>query len=162
MQIKAAEIVGEGTTREAHQFRASPDLFKTLPTGVGAVLIAHGRDMPHGASRRIEGRFSETESGARPQILRKFRRLNNASGIWQLLTFFRVAKGNRATPSAQSSLGNSQKIGKQDPPDGLMKKINSEDKKEDGCLASNSQKGLGSVMQMLRSVPELQTYSKRI
>ena len=48
--IDSAEIVGEGTTRDAHQFRASPDLLKTLPTGIGAVLIAHGRATPHGAS----------------------------------------------------------------------------------------------------------------
>jgi len=34
--IDAAEVVGEGTTRDAHQFRASPDLLKTLPTGTGA------------------------------------------------------------------------------------------------------------------------------
>lgn len=55
--IEAAEIVGEGTAREAHQFRASPDLFKSLPTGVGAVLIAHGRDTPHGASSVFRVRF---------------------------------------------------------------------------------------------------------
>jgi len=55
--IEAAEIVGEGTTREAHQFRASPDMFKTLPTGVEAVLIAHGRDTPHGASSVFRLRF---------------------------------------------------------------------------------------------------------
>ena len=59
--IEAAEIVGEGTTREAHQFRASPDMFKTLPTGVGAVLIAHGRDTPHGASSVFRVRFPEIE-----------------------------------------------------------------------------------------------------
>jgi hypothetical protein len=49
-EIEDAEIVGEGTSREAHQFRASPDLLKTLPTGMGAVLIAHGEDKPGGAS----------------------------------------------------------------------------------------------------------------
>lgn len=57
--IDAAEIVGEGTTRDAHQFRASPDLLKTLPTGVGAVLIAHGRATPHGASSVFTVRFPE-------------------------------------------------------------------------------------------------------
>ncbi|MFN8944349.1 MAG: type IV secretory system conjugative DNA transfer family protein, partial [Pseudobdellovibrionaceae bacterium] len=34
--IDSAEVVGEGTSRDAHQFRVSPDLLKTLPTGVGA------------------------------------------------------------------------------------------------------------------------------
>ncbi len=57
--IDAAEVVGEGTTRDAHQFRASPDLLKTLPTGTGAVLIAHGRDTPHGASSVFKIRFPE-------------------------------------------------------------------------------------------------------
>jgi hypothetical protein len=52
-----AEAVGEGTQREAHQFRASPDLLKTLPTGVGSVLIAHGFDTPHGASTVLKIRF---------------------------------------------------------------------------------------------------------
>lgn len=37
-----AKNVGEGSVREAHQYRAPPDLLKTLPTGHGAVLIAHG------------------------------------------------------------------------------------------------------------------------
>ncbi|MCB0390963.1 MAG: type IV secretion system DNA-binding domain-containing protein [Bdellovibrionales bacterium] len=49
-EIDLAEVVGEGSQREAHQFRASPDLLKTLPTGVGAVLIAHGEDTETGAS----------------------------------------------------------------------------------------------------------------
>jgi hypothetical protein len=57
--IDAAEVVGEGTTRDAHQFRASPDLLKTLPTGVGAVLIAHGQETPHGASSVFKIRFPE-------------------------------------------------------------------------------------------------------
>ncbi|MBK9322396.1 MAG: type IV secretion system DNA-binding domain-containing protein [Bdellovibrionaceae bacterium] len=57
--IDAAEVVGEGTTRDAHQFRASPDLLKTLPTGTGAVLIAHGRETPHGASSVFKVRFPE-------------------------------------------------------------------------------------------------------
>lgn len=55
--IDRAEVVGEGTTRDAHQFRASPDLLKTLPTGVGAVLMAHGRATPHGASSVFTVRF---------------------------------------------------------------------------------------------------------
>jgi len=55
--IDRAEVVGEGTTRDAHQFRASPDLLKTLPTGVGAVLVAHGRATPHGASSVFTVRF---------------------------------------------------------------------------------------------------------
>ncbi|MGZ3749006.1 MAG: type IV secretory system conjugative DNA transfer family protein, partial [Pseudobdellovibrionaceae bacterium] len=57
--IDTAEVVGEGTTRDAHQFRASPDLLKTLPTGTGAVLIAHGRETPHGASSVFKIRFPE-------------------------------------------------------------------------------------------------------
>ncbi|MBN8542608.1 MAG: type IV secretion system DNA-binding domain-containing protein [Deltaproteobacteria bacterium] len=57
--IEAAEVVGEGTTRDARQFRASPDLLKTLPTGVGAVLIAHGHETPHGASSVFKIRFPE-------------------------------------------------------------------------------------------------------
>lgn len=65
--IDAAEIVGEGTTRDAHQFRASPDLLKTLPTGSGAVLVAHGRATPHGASSVFTIRFPELASG-RPDI----------------------------------------------------------------------------------------------
>lgn len=55
--IDRAEVVGEGTTRDAHQFRASPDLLKTLPTGVGAVLVAHGQATPHGASSVFTVRF---------------------------------------------------------------------------------------------------------
>lgn len=57
--IDSAEVVGEGTSRDAHQFRASPDLLKTLPTGTGAVLIAHGKDTPHGASSVFTVRFPE-------------------------------------------------------------------------------------------------------
>ena len=49
-EIESAEVLEEGTRREAHQFRASPDLLKTHPTGVGSVLIAHGYETPHGAS----------------------------------------------------------------------------------------------------------------
>lgn len=52
-----AESVGEGTTREAHQYRASPDLLKTLPTGTGAVLIAHGEDCEEGASSVFKIQF---------------------------------------------------------------------------------------------------------
>lgn len=51
------EVGDEGTQREAHQFRASPDLFKTLPTGMGSVLIAHGEETPHGASSVFRVRF---------------------------------------------------------------------------------------------------------
>jgi hypothetical protein len=52
-----AEIVGEGTVREAHQFRAPPDLFKTLTTGVGSVLIAHGYENATGASSVFRVKF---------------------------------------------------------------------------------------------------------
>ena len=60
-EIEKAEVVGEGTQREAHQFRASPDLFKTLPTGTGSVLIAHGFDTPHGASSVFKIKFPKLE-----------------------------------------------------------------------------------------------------
>jgi type IV secretory pathway TraG/TraD family ATPase VirD4 len=60
-----AEVVGEGSQREAHQFRAAPDLFKTLPTGVGSVLIAHGIDTPHGASTVFKIKFPKLERSAK-------------------------------------------------------------------------------------------------
>lgn len=63
-EVADAEVVGEGTTREAHQFRAAPDLFKTLPTGVGSVLVAHGRDTPHGASSVFRLRFPRSEANS--------------------------------------------------------------------------------------------------
>ena len=56
-QLDAAEVLEEGSIREAHQFRAAPDLFKTLPTGQGSVLIAHGEDMPAGASAVFRIKF---------------------------------------------------------------------------------------------------------
>jgi conjugal transfer pilus assembly protein TraD len=56
-EIETAEVLGEGTIREAHQFRMAPDTMKTLPTGVGAVLVAHGEDMPSGASNVFKIRF---------------------------------------------------------------------------------------------------------
>ncbi len=56
-ELDTAEAVGEGSQREAHQFRASPDLLKTLPTGEGAVLIAHGEATPEGASSVFRIRF---------------------------------------------------------------------------------------------------------
>lgn len=56
-EVDAAEVTGEGSSREAHKFRASPDLLKTLPTGMGAVLVAHGEDMPSGASSVFKIRF---------------------------------------------------------------------------------------------------------
>ena len=52
-----SKMVGEGTQREAHQFRASPDLLKRLPTGMGSVLIAHGIDAPDGASNVFKIQF---------------------------------------------------------------------------------------------------------
>lgn len=54
-----AEMMGEGSQREAHQFRAAPDLFKTLPTGMGSVLIAHGYETPHGASSVFKIKFPQ-------------------------------------------------------------------------------------------------------
>lgn len=59
---ESAEIIGEGSTREAHQFRAPPDLFKTLPTGAGSVLIAHGYETPHGASSVFKIKFPITST----------------------------------------------------------------------------------------------------
>jgi hypothetical protein len=56
-EIGTAEIVGEGTQRDAHQFRASPDLLKTLPTGTGAVMIAHGQETSNGASTVLKAKF---------------------------------------------------------------------------------------------------------
>lgn len=55
--IDSAEVLEEGTTREAHQFRAGPDLFKSHATGVGSVLIAHGIETPHGASTVFKIKF---------------------------------------------------------------------------------------------------------
>ena len=57
-QLDAAEVLEEGSIREAHQFRAAPDLFKTLPTGQGSVLIAHGEDVPAGASAVFRIKFA--------------------------------------------------------------------------------------------------------
>lgn len=56
-----AEIVGEGTIRDARQFRASPDILKTLATGTGAILIAHGYDLTEGASTVFKVRFQRFE-----------------------------------------------------------------------------------------------------
>lgn len=55
--MERAEVLGEGTQREAHQFRSPPDVFKTLPTGMGSVLIAHGEATPHGASSVFKIQF---------------------------------------------------------------------------------------------------------
>jgi len=60
-EVDTAELVGEGSQREAHQFRASPDLFKTLPTGMGSVLIAHGDDTEQGASHVFKIKFPKLE-----------------------------------------------------------------------------------------------------
>ena len=60
-ELDTAEVIGEGSSREAHQFRASPDLFKTLPTGVGSVLIAHGEHTPLGASHVFKIKFPKLE-----------------------------------------------------------------------------------------------------
>lgn len=59
--VDDAEVMEDGTRREAHQFRASPDTLKTLPTGVGSVLIAHGFDTPHGASSVFKIKFPYLE-----------------------------------------------------------------------------------------------------
>ncbi len=52
-----AELVGEGSSREAHRYKTSPDELKSHPTGVGSVLIAHGKDTAHGASDFFKIRF---------------------------------------------------------------------------------------------------------
>jgi type IV secretory pathway TraG/TraD family ATPase VirD4 len=46
----SGDMVGEGTVREAHHFRASPDLMKSHATGAGSVFIAHGREAKAGAT----------------------------------------------------------------------------------------------------------------
>ena len=56
-EMGTGEATEEGSQREAHQFRASPDLFKTLPTGVGSVLIAHGEHTTHGGSHVFKIKF---------------------------------------------------------------------------------------------------------
>jgi conjugal transfer pilus assembly protein TraD len=56
-EVDTGEAMGEGSQREAHQFRASPDLFKTLPTGMGSVLIAHGEHTDLGASHVFKIKF---------------------------------------------------------------------------------------------------------
>jgi hypothetical protein len=56
-EVSTAEVQGVGSMRETQEFRASPDLLKTLPVGEGAVLIAHGFDTPHGASTVFRIKF---------------------------------------------------------------------------------------------------------
>jgi conjugal transfer pilus assembly protein TraD len=65
--LDATELVGEGSQREAHQFRAAPDLLKTLPTGMGSVLIAHGEETPHGASTVFRVRFPRLTTEKAPK-----------------------------------------------------------------------------------------------
>ncbi|MCB0415123.1 MAG: type IV secretion system DNA-binding domain-containing protein [Bdellovibrionales bacterium] len=60
-EAERAESVGEGTVREAHQYRAPPDLLKTLPTGTGSVLIAHGEENEEGASAVFKIKFPKLE-----------------------------------------------------------------------------------------------------
>lgn len=60
-ELDRAEVIGEGSQREAHQYRSHPDLLKTLPTGMGSVLIAHGQDTPHGASTVFKIKFPKLE-----------------------------------------------------------------------------------------------------
>lgn len=65
--ITNAEIEGVGSMREAQQFRASPDLLKTLPIGQGAVLIAHGEDAPSGASSVLRIKFPPIQALGAPE-----------------------------------------------------------------------------------------------
>lgn len=58
---ESGELVGEGSSREAHQFRANPNLLKTLPTGMAAVLMAHGEDTLEGASHVFKIKFPRLE-----------------------------------------------------------------------------------------------------
>lgn len=51
------EVLTDGSQREAHQFRAKPDLLKTHPTGCGSVLIAHGLASKEGASHVFNIQF---------------------------------------------------------------------------------------------------------
>lgn len=57
----STEVMTDGTQRDAHQFRASPDLLKTLPTGFGSVLIAHGQNTKEGASHVFKIKFPKLE-----------------------------------------------------------------------------------------------------
>ena len=54
---ESAELVGEGSSRDARKYRAAPDELKSHPVGVGSVLIAHGYDAPQGASSVFTVRF---------------------------------------------------------------------------------------------------------
>jgi type IV secretory pathway TraG/TraD family ATPase VirD4 len=56
-EVDSAELVGEGTTREAHQFRTSPDLLKSLPTGMGSIFVAHGRNIKAGGTSVFKIQF---------------------------------------------------------------------------------------------------------
>lgn len=53
----SAETMEMASMRETQQFRASPDLFKTLPTGMGAVIVAHGLESAQGASNVFKMKF---------------------------------------------------------------------------------------------------------
>ena len=53
--------MGEGSARDAHKFRAAPDLLKTLPTGMAACLIAHGEETKEGASHVFKLKFPRLE-----------------------------------------------------------------------------------------------------
>jgi conjugal transfer pilus assembly protein TraD len=56
-EVDTGVAAGEGSQREVHQFRAPADGFKTLPTGVGSVLIAHGEHTTQGASHVFKIKF---------------------------------------------------------------------------------------------------------
>ena len=60
-EVDTGVAVGEGSQREVHQFRAPADLFKTHPTGVGSVLIAHGEDTIQGASHVFRIKFPKLQ-----------------------------------------------------------------------------------------------------
>lgn len=51
------DLVGDGTIREAHQFRASPDLLKSHATGVGSVFVAHGEPSEFGSTSVFRIKF---------------------------------------------------------------------------------------------------------
>ena len=64
--MEKAEIVGEGTIRDARQFsRFSRSVLKTLATGMGAVLVAHGRETSEGASAVFKIRFPQLNPSTR-------------------------------------------------------------------------------------------------
>jgi hypothetical protein len=57
------DFVGDGTVREAHQFRASPDLLKSHATGQGSVYVAHGEPSEFGSTSVFRIKFPPLKEG---------------------------------------------------------------------------------------------------